>query len=178
MVISAGLPGHSHDNGSISSLEQAQQPGQRPGHPPKKKRLSSLFTRDHSPPRVPTQAKPTIQFFLSNKQKEMRRALLTIKDVSQAFAVYPERPDLIEQASLLKLEGLLGDEEAAGTMRNREGWVLIMPESDPGHHHSPIAEMRKLLIGVCSLMMSMQNITYAEFSDTRRVWLVWKTTDV
>lgn len=140
MVVSAGLGGHSRENDSVSSLEQ------KPIQATKKNRLSALFNRDHSPPRGPATARPTIQFFTSNKQKDMKRALLTVRDVTQTFAVYPERPNLIDTASLLKVEGSLGDEEAAGTMRNREGWVLIIPE--PDSKGQPAAEMRKLLIGM------------------------------
>ena len=139
MVVSAGLGGHSHDNGSVSSME-------KPIHATKKNRLSALFNRDHSPPRGPATARPTIQFFISNKQKDMKRALLTVRDVTQAFAVYPERPDLIDQSSLLKVEGSLGDEEAAGSLRNAEGWVLLIPE--PDGNRQPANEMRKILIGM------------------------------
>ena len=151
MVISAGIGGHGLDSGSISSLEQ--QPGsQRPTHALRKKRLSSLFgARDNSPPRSPASARPIIQFYLSNKQKDMKKPEFSMKEVTQAFAVYPERPDLIEQASLIKVEGLMGDDVAAGTMRNREGWLLIIPEPS-GHHTPPAVEMRKFLIGMILIM--------------------------
>ena len=139
MVVTSGMVGHTHETSSISSLEQ------KPVQATKKKRLSSLFTRDHSPSHGTGQAKPTIQFFVSNKQKDMKKAVLTIRDVTQSFAVYPERPELINQSSLLKIEGSLGDEEVAAGMRNREGWLLVIPE--PEGHRSPAVEMRKFLIG-------------------------------
>lgn len=48
--------------------------------------------------------------------------------MTQAFAVYPERPELISRSTLIKVEGRIGGEEAAGGMKNREGWLLLMPE--------------------------------------------------
>lgn len=68
-------------------------------------------------------------------------------DVTQVFAVYPERPELISRSTLVKLEGMLGEEEMAGGMRGREGWLLIMPESEPGKLGS--LEMLKWLVGTC-----------------------------
>lgn len=152
MVVSTGLGGHGHDNGSISSLEQQPGQSQRPIQAFKKKRLSFFGGRDASPPRSPAVVKPTIQLFLSNKQKDLKKPELTIRDVNQAFAVYPERPDLIEQSSLIKVEGFMGDEPASGTFRNRDGWVLIIPEPD-GRHRLPAAEMRNILIGRYSFML-------------------------
>lgn len=58
-------------------------------------------------------------------------ALLSMHGVTQAFAVYPERPELISRSTLLKVEGMFGTEELCGEMRGREGWVLVMPEIDP-----------------------------------------------
>lgn len=55
-----------------------------------------------------------------------------MRDVTQAFAVYPERPELINKSTLMKIEGKIGDEEVAMTMRRREGWILVMPELETG----------------------------------------------
>jgi hypothetical protein len=55
-----------------------------------------------------------------------------MQDVTQAFAVYPERPELINKSTLMKIEGTIGDEEVAMAMRKREGWVLVMPELEAG----------------------------------------------
>lgn len=66
-------------------------------------------------------------------------------DVSQAFAVYPERPELISRSTLVKVEGLLGDEDTAAGMRGREGWLLVMPELEGGLGQA--AEMLKWVVG-------------------------------
>ncbi len=65
--------------------------------------------------------------------------------VSQVFAVYPERPELITRSTLIKIEGFLGDDELAGEWRSREGWLLLMPEVETGKLAS--LEMLKWLIG-------------------------------
>lgn len=138
MVVVAG--GLSQDAGSVSSADQ------RPGSPQvlKKKRISSLFSRDHSPARsVP--AKSFLQLFMSNKPKEKKKAVLTLREVTQAFAVYPERPELISHSSLMKVEGTLGDEELAGSLKNREAWLMLMPEQEA--KNTIASEMLKWLIG-------------------------------
>lgn len=86
-----------------------------------------------------------IQVFPSNKPKDKRKALMTVRDVRQAFAVYPERPEFISSSTLLKLEGLLGDEELPGQFRNREGWLLVMPELEGSN--TMASEMLKYLTG-------------------------------
>ena len=120
----------------------------RPNSPsaPKKNRISQLFSRE---PTTPTQqtipSKPVIQVFASPKPKDKKRALLTFRDVAQAFAVYPERPELISRSTLMKLEGVFGDEEMVGAMRNREAWLLVMPELEANNTRA--SEMLKWLIG-------------------------------
>ncbi|KAJ7928929.1 hypothetical protein B0H13DRAFT_969709 [Mycena leptocephala] len=97
-----------------------------------KKRMSNLFSKDSSSPDTPLPPKPVIAMFAGPKPKDRRRPVLTFHNVTQAFAVYPERPDLISRSTLIKLEGLIGDEETAGDMGRREGWLLIMPELEGG----------------------------------------------
>lgn len=86
-----------------------------------------------------------IQLFISNKPKDKKKALLTVRDVRQAFAVYPERPEFISRSTLMKVEGLLGDEDLAAQFRNREGWLLVMPELEG--INTKASEMLKWLIG-------------------------------
>lgn len=112
----------------------------------KKKRMSNLFSRDQSPTRPTSPSKPIISMFIGPKPKEKKKALLSVKDISQAFAVYPERPELISRSPLIKLEGLLGDEELAQSMKAREGWVLFMPEIE-GATGNQAVEMLKWVIG-------------------------------
>ncbi|KAG6856890.1 hypothetical protein H0H87_012471 [Tephrocybe sp. NHM501043] len=93
---------------------------------PRKGRMSSLFSsRDTS---VVLPSKPIVSLYASQKPKDKKKALLSFKDVTQAFAVYPERPELISRSTLIKVEGTFGDEEVAGQMRNRQGWLLMMPD--------------------------------------------------
>ncbi|EPQ52802.1 hypothetical protein GLOTRDRAFT_140423 [Gloeophyllum trabeum ATCC 11539] len=116
----------------------------RPESPnaPRKKRMSNLFSREHSPhPEI-----PLISLHSSPKPKDKKRPALTMQAVTQAFAVYPERPDLISRSTLIKLEGTLGEEEVAGGMKNRQAWLLVMPELEGGNVQA--AEMLKWLIAI------------------------------
>jgi CCR4-NOT transcriptional complex subunit CAF120 len=88
---------------------------------------------------------------MGNRPRDKRSPVLTLRDITQAFAVYPERPEMMSVSTLMKLEGLLGDEPAAGGMRSREAWMMVMPETDG---KAPAAEMLKWVIGKfdCLLM--------------------------
>lgn len=140
MVISAGS-GSSSDLARTSSND-----GGRPStaETPRKKRMSNLFSRDHQDEPLPQ--RPLLSLYASPKSKDRKQPLLTLKEVSQAFAVYPERPELISRSTLMKLEGYLGDEETGGSMRNRQGWLLIMPELEAGNTQP--SEMLKWLVAV------------------------------
>lgn len=138
MVVSAGH--NLTENSSVSSND--------PGPSMlRKKRISSLFGggRDDHPALRLTPQRPTIQLYSSNKTKDRKKAQLTVRDVKQAFAVYPERPEFISRSTLFKLEGLLGDEDLAATFKNREGWLLVMPELEGLNTRA--SEMLKWLIG-------------------------------
>ena len=140
MVVSAG--GHIQDQSSVSSTEHRASPPTMQ----RKKRISSLFSRDHSPPRLAASVKPMIQLFASNKPKDKKKALLTLRDAFQSFAVYPERPELIAGSTIVKVDGMIGDEDLAGPRKNREGWFMFMPEMD----RNKAVEMLKWLTGMCS----------------------------
>ncbi|KAG1835076.1 hypothetical protein EV424DRAFT_1551768 [Suillus variegatus] len=112
--------------------------------PTPKKRMSNLFSRDHSPEPLPM--KPLLALYASPRPRDKKHPLLTLREVSQAFAVYPERPELINRSTLMKIEGLIGDEETAGTMKRREGWLLIMPELEAGNTQA--SEMLKWLVAL------------------------------
>ena len=142
MVISAGNPLGHPDQGSIS-----EQGHDRPESPnaPRKKRMSNLFSRDKNPGQPNLPARPMIQIFSSNRPRDKKKALLTIRSVSQAFAVYPERPELISRSTLMKLEGQLGDEEMAGVLKMREAWLLVMPELEGANTRA--SEMLRWIIG-------------------------------
>jgi CCR4-NOT transcriptional complex subunit CAF120 len=96
-----------------------------------RRRISSLFGRNNQQP-LPPPDRPLVAFYPSPKPKDRRIPFLTLQNVTQAFAVYPERPELINKSTLMKIEGTIGGEEVAMTMRRREGWILVMPELDAG----------------------------------------------
>jgi CCR4-NOT transcriptional complex subunit CAF120 len=130
MVISGGL------DSSAESISGAD---------PKKRRVSNIFgARDH-PAGPPGPIKPKLSLFTSPKPKDRKRAYLTLTQVTQTFAVYPERPELIPRSTLMKIEGLMGDEQAAGGMRCREGWWLVMPDMEAGINVS--AELLRWVLG-------------------------------
>ncbi|KAF7424192.1 hypothetical protein PC9H_009495 [Pleurotus ostreatus] len=113
---------------------------------PKKKRMSNLFSRhentsQNSQTNEAVPARAAINFYAGAKTKERKKAILTFSDVTQAFAVYPERPELISRSTLIKMEGTFGDDEAAQAMKLREGWILMMPELEGGLSQS--SEMLK-----------------------------------
>lgn len=88
------------------------------------------------------------------KPKERKKPLLTMTNVSQVFAVYPERPELIPKSTLIKVEGTFGDEELAVSMKSREGWILIMPSMEQlGPNGTQSSEMLKWVIGGFSLTL-------------------------
>lgn len=114
--------------------------------PPAKKRMSNLFSREQSPEPLP--ASPLLALYAGPRPKDRKQPLLTLREMSQAFAVYPERPELISRSTLMKLEGLIGGEDTAGGMKRREGWLLVMPELEAGNTQA--SEMLKWLIGELS----------------------------
>lgn len=139
MVISNGTDGATGRPGSADGDSSVN------GTTPRRKRMSQLFSRDHSPPVLATPGRATISMFLSQKPKDKKKAVLTLSNVTQVFAVYPERPELINHSTLMKVEGLLGDEDTAGAMRSREGWLLVMPAIEAGRNQAE--EMLKWVIG-------------------------------
>ncbi|KAI6042615.1 hypothetical protein EDC04DRAFT_2968693 [Pisolithus marmoratus] len=140
MVVSAGS--ESSSELARLSTNDSSRPG--PAEVPRKKRMSNLFSRDHQDEPLPP--RPLLSLFASPKSKDKKQPLLTLKEVSQAFAVYPERPELINRSTLMKLEGYLGEEETAGSMRSRQGWLLVMPELEVGNTQP--SEMLKWLVAI------------------------------
>ena len=112
-----------------------------------KRRISSLFSGGGEN-RTPI-IKSSIAFYPNQKGKSQRRAWLTLYDITQAFAVYPERPEMISKSTLVKVEGLMSDEEGAGNMRGREAWVLVMPEIENAGGRMGVMEMLKWIVGTC-----------------------------
>jgi CCR4-NOT transcriptional complex subunit CAF120 len=88
-----------------------------------------------------------------------------MSQVTQVFAVYPERPELISRSTLMKLEGLMGDEHTAGGMKGREGWLLVMPEIEGGLNQA--SEMLKWVVGqlyIFLILLCRPNIVFTRFA--------------
>ena len=118
----------------------------------KRKRMSNVFSRETNAS-TPLPAKSLISMFTSSKPKDRKKPLLTVYGITQAFGVYPERPELINRSTLLKVEGTFGDDEIAATFKMRDGWVLIMPELE--NNVGQASEMLKWIVGKCALYFSM-----------------------
>ena len=108
---------------------------------PKKNRISGLFSRDKHD--LPERA--NISLYSVPRGKDKKKPILTFDCVTQAFAVYPERPKLISSSTLIKLEGTYGNDELCANMKNREGWILMMPDLEGARNVS--GETLKWLIG-------------------------------
>ena len=149
------------DVGSIGS-KSPMIPGNRPRHSAytrsKRSRISGLFSRD-KPDDLPERA--TISLYVAPRGKDKRKALLTFDTVTQAFAVYPERANLIGSSALAKLEGTYGDGDMCAHMKRREGWMLLMPDLEGARSVS--WEMLKWLTGECDPRFP----SYSEFIDGR-----------
>lgn len=115
---------------SVSSGQAPDGPA-GPSPPTHGKRRISFFGRDDHQSQQQSKSS-LVAFFLSPKPKDRKKPFLTLQAITQAFAVYPERPELINKSTLMKIEGKLGRDDAAMNMKNREGWVLVMPELEPG----------------------------------------------
>lgn len=157
MSVSAGT----FTNATRSSIDVAsinskspQIPGQTTRHSyvtPKKNRISSLFSRERS---IDLPERATVSLYAAPRGKDKKKPLLTFDSVTQAFAVYPERPKLISSSTLIKLEGTYGDEDMCANMKHREGWMLLMPDLEGARSVS--GEMLKWLIGEhvpCPMML-------------------------
>lgn len=116
-----------------------------------KRRISNLFGGGNAHP-TPV-IKSSLAIYTSPKMKDKKKPWLTIYDITQAFSVYPERPEMISRSTLIKVEGSLSDEEGAGNMRGREAWVLVMPEAESSANGATgrqgVMEMLKWIVGTC-----------------------------
>jgi CCR4-NOT transcriptional complex subunit CAF120 len=108
-----------------------------------KKKRGTLFSLDFGA-RNDLPPKPVIAMFASPRPKDRKKPIMTVWDVTQAFGVYPERPELISRSTMIKVEGTFGDDDIAANLRLREGWVLIMPEIEGTEQTT---EMLKWIIG-------------------------------
>jgi CCR4-NOT transcriptional complex subunit CAF120 len=109
--------------------------------------MSSLFSSKPSSPPPPPIAitSPSIALYASEKPKDRKKPIIIMTDVKQAFAVYPERVELINVSTLIKIVGTVRLQDTAQGMKGVDGWLLLMP------HHSkevaPPTEMINWIIG-------------------------------
>ena len=128
--------------GSKSPTIQGNHPRRTSYTLPKIKRISGLFSRGKSDG-LPERA--NISLYRAQRGKDEMKALLTLDAVTQAFAVYPDQPKLISSCTFIKLEGTYGEEDMCANMKQREGWMQLMP--DPEGAQSANVEALKWLIG-------------------------------
>ena len=86
-------------------------------------------------------------------KNKLTPAVLTITNVSQAYAVFPERLEVMVQSNLMKVVGRVSGELVTIENRLRDsGWALIMPETpEPGSAPtiSPLGNMMRWVTGEC-----------------------------
>jgi len=73
--------------------------------------------------------KGDIKFYDTRKITKKTRPIATVTDAYAAYAIYPQSKPLIDQSTLVKLEGLVtvhGSQDATS-----EGFVFVMPEVHP-----------------------------------------------
>lgn len=177
MCISTGMITNaarsSTDVTSISSKSPlvSGQIARHSSYTPQKHRISGLFSRE-KPRDLPERA--SISLYAAPRGKDKKKPLLTFDTVTQAFAVYPERPKLISSSTLIKLEGTYGNEDMCANMRHREGWMLLMPDLEGARSVS--GEMLKWLTGEHAYTLFCCRFIYRRnpnLSHSRRVRTIW-----
>jgi CCR4-NOT transcriptional complex subunit CAF120 len=143
MVVQEGSGDHANDQHHAPATN-----GSASASPPvviRKRRVSNIF--HSSSPSTPNSSSstslpsgPFVTIYTSPKPKHRKSPpLLIISNVTQVYAVYPERPELISKSTLMKIEGFLDDGDMAGLWRGKEGWAFLMPESENGRDKQPLA---------------------------------------
>jgi CCR4-NOT transcriptional complex subunit CAF120 len=98
----------------------------------KKKRLSNVFSFQTTSTDLPPLPRRLISMYDSPKAKHKKKPpLFTMATVRQAYAVYPERPELIQASSLIKVVGVMGDEAWVTDKCRRkgdDGFMLILTD--------------------------------------------------
>ena len=105
---------------------------------PKKRGISGLFSLD----------KPTAESIISlysSQPGKYSRPVFKFKAVTQAFAVYPNQPELISSRTLIRLQGTYRGEGVifVSDPEEYESQMLLMPDLEGGG----IREMLRWLIG-------------------------------
>jgi hypothetical protein len=164
-------------SGSIDAGRSGSPPGPGTGTM-KRNRMSSIFGKAHSHNAAVQLSSPTVTICASDKIKDRRRPKYTLTNVTQAFAVYPERPEVIQTSTLFKIEGSMQDEEIKLNEHERrpaqDGYLLVMPETDPAR--PGCIEMLKWLVGQYHMVFWRFLVNQCPpDSHPRRFWVIWTT---
>lgn len=73
--------------------------------------------------------KGNIKFYDTRKIKKTTRPIATINDAYSAYAIYPQSKPLIDQSTLVKVEGTITIHSSPET--TTEGFIFVMPETHP-----------------------------------------------
>ncbi|KAI6874913.1 hypothetical protein KC338_g1029 [Hortaea werneckii] len=73
--------------------------------------------------------KGSIKFYDTRKVTKKTRPIATVSDAYAAYAIYPQSKPLIDQSTLVKLEGLVTVHGSPET--TTEGFIFVMPEVHP-----------------------------------------------
>ncbi|RXK40642.1 hypothetical protein M231_02099 [Tremella mesenterica] len=86
----------------------------------------------------------------TQKNKTTLTSVLTITNVTQAYAVFPERLEVMSQSNLMKVVGhIYGELVTVETRLRDSGWALIIPEPvAESSTASPLANMMRWVTGV------------------------------
>ncbi|CAO2657055.1 Nn.00g058580.m01.CDS01 [Neocucurbitaria sp. VM-36] len=89
----------------------------------KSQKKSSLYDRS------PVQLKGDIKFYDTKKITKKTKPIATVKDAYSCYAIYPQSKPLIDQSTLVKIEGKITIH--SNPESTTEGFVFVMPESRP-----------------------------------------------
>ena len=99
-----------------------------PGEKAMKRQKAAMKKASKSAYPVVLTLKGDIKFYESKKSKKSQ-PIATITDAFSAYAIYPQSKPLIEQSTLVKIEGKITIHSDNPT--TSEGFVFVMPESHP-----------------------------------------------
>jgi CCR4-NOT transcriptional complex subunit CAF120 len=77
----------------------------------------------------PPVLKGDIKFYETKKVTKKTKAIATVKDAYSCYAIYPQSKPLIDQSTLVKIEGKITIH--SNPESTTEGFVFVMPESRP-----------------------------------------------
>jgi CCR4-NOT transcriptional complex subunit CAF120 len=79
--------------------------------------------------RSPVVVKGHIRFYDTNKIKKKTRPIATVSEAYSCYAIYPQSKQLIDQSTLVKIEGQVTIHTSPE--KTTEGFVFVMPETRP-----------------------------------------------